>query len=105
MFDFTRDFYSVAELNMLSWLTMGMRNSGGLVMFKSRRTVEVVRWKLVQPGERESCRWQCVDGRWVSLALGHGAELGRVVVASSDGRRELVDAYEAALALAREWRS
>jgi hypothetical protein len=70
-----------------------------------RDTADYVPWKLVSPVDRESCRWQCLDGRWVSLALGHEDELGRVVVANSEGRRELVDAYEAALALARDWRA
>src|SRR5262245_22577267 len=65
---------------------------------------EHVPWRLVTPQGRESCRWQCTDGRWVSLTLGHDEEIGRVVICDSDGRRELMDSYEGALALARHWR-
>jgi hypothetical protein len=70
-----------------------------------RDSNEFVPWRLVSPCESESCRWQCTDGRWVALTLGHDAEIGRVVVSDSRGRRELVDSYEGALTLAREWRS
>ena len=66
---------------------------------------EYVPWRLVTPVGRESCRWQCTDGRWVALTLGHDDEIGRVVVSDSSGRRELVDAYETALTLARHWRT
>jgi hypothetical protein len=65
---------------------------------------EHVPWRLVTPRDRESCRWQHTDGTWVSLTLGHDEEIGRVVVSASDGRRELMDSYEGALALARHWR-
>jgi hypothetical protein len=65
---------------------------------------EHVPWRLVTPRGSESCRWQHADGRWVSLALGHAEEIGRVVVSDSNGRRELMDSYEGALALARHWR-
>ncbi len=58
---------------------------------------------LTKPGE--SCRWECVDGRWVALALATNEELGSVIVLCSDGRRELVSSFEAALALARGWRT
>ena len=70
-----------------------------------RDASEYVPWRLVQPEGRESCRWQCNDGRWVALSLGHDEEIGHVVVTDSGGRRELVDAYESALALARHWRT
>jgi hypothetical protein len=66
---------------------------------------EYVPWRLVNPVGRESCRWQCTDGRWVALALGQGEEIGHVIVSDSSGRRELVDAYESALLLARHWRT
>jgi hypothetical protein len=66
---------------------------------------EYVLWRLVNPVGPESCRWQCRDGRWVALALGHDDEIGHVVVTDSTGRRELVEAYESALALARHWRT
>ena len=64
-----------------------------------------VPWRLVTPRGDESCRWQCIDGRWVALTLGRDDEIGRVVVTDSRGRRELVDAYENALRLARHWRT
>ncbi len=64
-----------------------------------------VPWRLVHPRGHESCRWQCIDGRWVALTLGRDDEIGQVVVTDSHGRRELVDAYENALMLARQWRT
>jgi len=64
-----------------------------------------IRWRLGAPLGEESCRWNCVDGRWVSLALGQDAEVGFVVVADSSGRRSLISSYEEALALARSWRT
>jgi hypothetical protein len=67
-------------------------------------TESVVAWILVQPKHGESCRWESADGRWIALTLGKGAELGRVVVADSDGRRVLVKSYETALATAKSWR-
>ena len=70
-----------------------------------RDSSEYVPWRLVPPGGTESCRWQCADGRWVALALGHGDEIGSVVVTDSGGRRERVDSYEGGLALARAWRT
>jgi hypothetical protein len=82
-----------------------MRSSGISVALRPRQDVgDFVPWKLVAPGPGESCRWQCNDGRWVSLGLGAAHALGCVVVSNSEGRREFVDAYETALALAREWR-
>ena len=68
-------------------------------------TGEYVPWRLVTPRGRESCRWQCTDGRWVALTLGQDDEMGRVVVTDSTGQRQLVDAYESALMLARHWRT
>ena len=70
-----------------------------------RESRDWVPWRLVTPCDAESCRWECTDGRWVSLTLGNDEELGRVVVSDSRGRRELVDSYEGALLLARVWRS
>jgi hypothetical protein len=64
-----------------------------------------VPWRLISPIGDESCRWTHRDGRWVALTLGCDDEIGRVVVTDSSGRRELVDAYESALALARHWRT
>lgn len=72
---------------------------------RRRETVEFVPWRLVQPQGDESCRWQCSDGRWVALTLGHGEEIGSVILTGSSGQRERVDSYEDALALARAWRT
>ena len=72
---------------------------------RARDVSEYVPWRLVNPVGRESCRWECTDGRWVSLSLGHDEEIGHVVVTDSNGRRQLVDAYESALLLARHWRT
>ncbi len=69
---------------------------------------QLVPWRLVAAHERkngESCRWECCDGRWVAVALGNDNEHRFVVVTSSRGKRELIDSYEAALALARSWRT
>jgi hypothetical protein len=62
-------------------------------------------WSLSQAKPGESCRWECVDGRWVALALATNEELGSVVVLCSDGRRQLVSSFEEALALAKGWRT
>ena len=61
-------------------------------------------WSLARAEGDESCRWKSWDGRWVAITIGSGAELGTVVVACSDGRRESTASYEDALALARSWR-
>ena len=53
------------------------------------------------PKPDESVRWICVDGRWVAISLGQGAEAGRTIVMSCEGRREVVDDYESALKLAK----
>jgi hypothetical protein len=63
-----------------------------------------VPWRLGTPEAGESVRWVCVDGRWVSIALGQGAEAGRTIVMSGEGRREAVGDYESALNLAKSWR-
>ena len=72
---------------------------------RRREVSEYVPWRLVTPRGRESCRWQCTDGRWVALTLGQDDEIGTVIVSGSDGARELIDSYEAALTLARRWRT
>ena len=69
-----------------------------------RHVEEYVPWRLVTPRLAESCRWQSSDGRWVALTLGKDDEIGQVVVTDSTGRRELVDSYEGALELAKDWR-
>ncbi len=69
------------------------------------RTAEFVLWRLVSPQGAESCRWECVDGRWVALTLGHGDEIGSVIVTDGEGLRSRVESYEEALALARSLRT
>jgi len=69
-------------------------------MFPVRRA-----WQLVSARGSESCRWECSDGSFVALTLGMDDELGKVVVIDSSGRREAVESYEAALSLARSWRT
>ena len=64
-----------------------------------------VPWRTVPPCEGEAVRWQCVDDRWVSITVGHGEEVGTVVVRDSAGRCESIDSYEGALELARQWRT
>lgn len=61
-------------------------------------------WRLLPARESESVRWECGDGRWVALTLGEDEEINKVVVSDSAGRRQLVDSYEDALALAKVWR-
>jgi hypothetical protein len=65
----------------------------------------VMRWRLVAAKAPESCRWECVDGRWVSLTLGQEDRVGMVAVKDSSGRSEFVDSYEGALQLAKAWRT
>jgi hypothetical protein len=60
-----------------------------------------VPWRLATAHAGESVRWECVDGRWVSISLVQG---GQTIVASSEGQREGVDDYESALKLAKSWR-
>ena len=61
-------------------------------------------WRLVKPHSGESCRWEATDGRWITLTIGLGDEIGNIVIADSDGQRRLVESYEGALELAKEWR-
>ena len=82
-----------------------MRDTGKLTLLQPQRdSGRFVVWRLVRPEGDESCRWITLDGRWISLVLGHGEEIGQVVVADSQGRRVLVDSYEGALDLAKLWR-
>lgn len=57
------------------------------------------------PHPDEACRWECVDQRWVALRLGRGSQGGQVIVADSTGRQEVVASYDAALELAKSWRT
>jgi hypothetical protein len=70
----------------------------------ARDTGRFVVWRLVKPRAGESCRWETLDGRWITLSLGQGDDIGSVVIADSDGQRRLVESYEGALELAKEWR-
>lgn len=71
---------------------------------EDEKTAELIPWRTTRPHDGEAVRWECVDGRWVALSVGHGASLGTVVITDSFGRRESLDSYEGALALARSWR-
>lgn len=64
-----------------------------------------IHWQLAPAQGEESVRWQCVDGRFVTITLGRDSEAGRAVVADSTGKRSVVDTYEEALTLARTWRT
>ncbi len=67
------------------------------------RLPPIAPWRLVAPSLGESCRWECYDGRWVSLRLGDGDYADTVVVTDSNGRQALVDNYEGAIHLSRTW--
>jgi hypothetical protein len=71
---------------------------------EEERTAEFIPWRTTRPHEGEAVRWECVDGRWVALSIGHGASLGSVVVTDSAGRCESRDSYDGALDLAKRWR-
>jgi hypothetical protein len=60
---------------------------------------------MVEPGPDESCRWECIDRRWVSLSLGKGADAGKVIVLDSNGQRAVAENHDAAIALAKTWRT
>jgi len=68
------------------------------------KTAQFIPWRTTRPHEGEAVRWECVDGRWIALSIGHGASLGTVLVTDSAGRCEALDSYEAALDLAKRWR-
>jgi hypothetical protein len=63
-----------------------------------------VPWRLAKPDANESCRWSCVDGRWVSLTIVRNASPVTIVVADSNGHSETVGSHTAALELARKMR-
>jgi len=82
-----------------------LSNTDKLVPLQPRRdSGQFIVWRLVKPHATESCRWETLDGRWISLSLGHDDEIGCVVLCDSQGKRELVESYEGALELAKEWR-
>jgi hypothetical protein len=64
----------------------------------------IIPWRLVRAHPGESARWESYDARWVTVSLGHGDDLGKVLVTRHDGTRCAVDSFEDALALARQWR-
>jgi hypothetical protein len=64
----------------------------------------VIRWHAATPKRTESVRWESIDGRWVAISLGEGDEIGQAIVAASEGKRVVVDSYEAALVMAESWR-
>jgi hypothetical protein len=68
-------------------------------------TGSFVPWKVTAPQNGESVRWQCVDGRWVSIGLGHDEHAGQAVVRTSRGDVHYADSYEGALELAKSLRT
>jgi hypothetical protein len=62
-------------------------------------------WRPVTPRDGESVRWECVDGRWISIGLASGELAGMAMVQSSGLICEYVETFEDALALARRWRT
>jgi hypothetical protein len=64
---------------------------------------QFVVWRLAKPHSGESCRWETPDGRWITLSLGQDEEIGLVVIADGGGHRQLLESYEDALDLAKEW--
>lgn len=83
-------------------------DSGPLPVLSPRandNTGRFILWRTVPPQAGEAVRWSCVDGRWVSIGLGSGDDVGTAIVQSSSGQRRSVDSYEAALDLAKAWRT
>jgi hypothetical protein len=72
---------------------------------KDTSTGSFAPWRTAPPQQGESVRWECVDGRWITIGLDTGKHAGMAVVRNSAGMCEYVDSYEAALALARKWRT
>jgi len=66
---------------------------------------QLIRWHLAAARGNESVRWESIDGAFISISLGDGEDLGRAVVAGSDGRRAVVESYEEALVIAETWRT
>ena len=62
-------------------------------------------WRTVTPHDGESVRWECIDGRWVTIALGQGEHAGEALVRDAAGQCAYVDSFEDALALAKQWRT
>jgi hypothetical protein len=68
-------------------------------------SARLIRWHAAPAKDGESVRWESIDGRWVTVSLGVDDELGHAIVATIDGRRTVVDSYEAALVVAETWRT
>ncbi len=64
-----------------------------------------VPWRPVTPRDGESVRWECVDGRWISIGLAAGKRTGMAMVQNSGVLCEYVETFEDALALAKRWRT
>ena len=62
-------------------------------------------WRPASPRDDEWVRWECLDGRWISIGLASGEREGFAFVLHSGVLCEFVDSYEAALALATKWRT
>jgi hypothetical protein len=60
-------------------------------------------WRLRPPKGGESVRWECVDGRWLTVTMTIGDQTG-VIIERSDGWREVLDSYEEALVVAKTLR-
>jgi hypothetical protein len=71
---------------------------------EDEHTAEFIPWRTTRPHEGEAVRWECVDGRWIAISIGHGASVGTILVTDSSGRCEAPDSYEGALDLAKRWR-
>jgi len=64
-----------------------------------------VPWRTARPRAGEAVRWECVDGRWVTISLSESERAGKARVRNSDGRTEYLDSFEVALELAKRWRT
>jgi hypothetical protein len=68
-------------------------------------TGKYVPWRTAPVQDDESVRWECVDGRWITVTLGHDEHAGQALVSSSSGLSQFVDSFDAALTLAKKWRT
>ena len=71
----------------------------------SSGTATYLPWRAATPRDGESVRWECVDGRWVAIGLASGERAGLAFVHHSGVLCEYVESYEAALSLAKKWRT